>query len=347
MDPKLRYQVLADVVKVIYDEILTNGFLLKSELVNVLMREVEKPSLLRKQFDQFRDKKGKLDERCFFECLMRDILNESLIRLDGKKIVFEVHKRTIPCPFYKEMDIDINDSPTGSKLSVARKTVEFLNEQNIKLAYFTLGTTVLEVAKVYKEWSLDKEKYKKRKFKPFNIYSNSIPIICELGPYGLVYPYLMGTIYLDKAGVYNDNSLEGVNDLGLDTVVCSFKGLSYDHGFTSNHQTEDRPEKRSNLLNNRASKIVIPLCWDKFGNTVEDNSIAPIGDIIKYNEEAESGKDNRVKKKYYIITNRPSNWETAGDEYSQTRCKEFAKWKQLIDNQIVEFVIAEETNQAL
>lgn len=235
--------------------------------------------------------------------VLDDILeNDLIVEVDEQICLAKCHRQSM-CKLFQEMPI-LNKSTIykDSKKRIAKKTVDVLiGDDDIHSVYFTLGTTVYQIAKVLSTIESDKQ---------LRIHTNSILVLCELGPHLDVYPKLAGELHLHKGAVYDDFSLRRVHELNIDTVVCSFSEVSFDSGFSSD-SVRDKPEKISNLKAAKAKKILIPLCWEKFAVPAPDRQVATRQDLCS-------------DKEYIFIVDPPENWQEDTD-----RREDYAKWNAL------------------
>jgi DeoR/GlpR family transcriptional regulator of sugar metabolism len=191
---------------------------------------------------------------------------------------------------------------SDSKERLANKAIDQLKKQNPRLILLGAGTTVYYLCKalISRMGDLDLQ----------DIYTNNIYVLNELILHNI------GNIRVPEGIIeHRDGSIscpDGfrcLKEKNLDAIVTSFFGLSFDQGFSSDHDN-DKAEKLMNLRDNKASHIYVVISWEKFG--ANHVPVVKIGELDR-------------NKKYYIITDPPKNWmETQPD-----KLEEYKKWQTL------------------
>lgn len=290
--------IKAEMLKILYAKLMETGEVLRSEANNLLIDGGVSLNEIKRQDSEKEPKKQ--DAEKVIDEVFKQIKNSSPAVIISEKDNLKFNgpisdTGVLKCPMFEKMIIMSRYNVFNeSKQKIADKTLELLLQDSaIHSVYFTLGTTVFYVAQNYGEMENHDDE------NVLTIYTNSIPILCELGPKRLVKPFLLGDLNLNKGTAYNKPFLKIVQELNIDAVVCSFSGFSFDVGFASEDQLEDESEKCSNLIHNKAQKILIPLCWEKFG--IADVEVTTIDQLCP-------------KKKYTIILNPPSDFNVEGKD---------------------------------
>ncbi len=101
----------------------------------------------------------------------------------------------------------------------------------------------------------------------------------------------------------------------IDTIITSFKGISFDKGFFS----DDRRDSQEKLMNLRppfdsCRNIIIPIGWDKIGDVYATSVVASKEDLVL---------DSNIT--YWMITDPPSGTLTTSDREKEA---EIDRWRQ-------------------
>lgn len=208
-----------------------------------------------------------------------------------------------------------------SKERMAEKVVDLMIAQNpvVRSVFLGAGTSVLIVTH-----ELIRRIQELRSLAC--VYTNNFLAMSELVHHRLSIPIRVseGEIMLQDGAIIGDEGVDSMNKKRFDAVVTGFYGFSFDEGFSSDHQY-DRNEKLMNLRPAHCSKIYIVLNWEKIGTI--DQVVATVGEAIDENKE------------YFIVTDRPRDWQTNPDHAD--KLDEIKKWGDLVDRRVVQFVYVE------
>ena len=208
-----------------------------------------------------------------------------------------------------------------SKENMAKKVVELLISQSpvVRSIFLGAGTSVLFVTHELIRRIDDLKSL-------YCVYTNNFLAMSELVRHRLQIPIHVpeGEIRLQDGAIISDEGIDSLNRKSFDAVVTGFYGLSFDDGFSSDHQY-DRQEKLMNLRPANCSKIYIVLNWEKIGTAYQ--VVATVQEGIDENKE------------YFIVTDPPKGWHTSPDHTH--KLQEIRKWGDLVDRHIVHFIYVE------
>jgi DeoR/GlpR family transcriptional regulator of sugar metabolism len=209
----------------------------------------------------------------------------------------------------------------ASKESLAKKVVELLIKQTpvVRSIFLGAGTSALYVTHELIRRIDDLKSL-------YCVYTNNFLAMDELVRRRPQLPIHVpeGEIRLQGGAIISDEGIGRMNGKSFDAVVTGFYGLSFENGFSSDHQY-DRQEKLMNLRPTNCSKIYIVLNWEKIGTKYE--VVATVQEAIN--------KD----KQYFIVTDPPKGWETNPDHAD--KLEEIKKWSDLVEQKIVHFEYVE------
>jgi DeoR/GlpR family transcriptional regulator of sugar metabolism len=208
-----------------------------------------------------------------------------------------------------------------SKKRMAVKVVDMLIDQTpvVRSLFLGAGTSVLAVAQELIR--------RMRDFASLDcVYTNNFLAMSELVRHGLSRPIRVseGEIMMQDGAIISDAGIDSMNEKPFNAVVTGFYGLSFDEGFSSDHQY-DRREKLMNLRPANCAKIYIVVNWEKIGTI--DQVVATVEEAID------------KKKEYFIVTDPPKDWQTNPDHAD--KLEEIKKWGDLVGRRVVQFVYVE------
>ena len=225
-------------------------------------------------------------------------------------------------------------TPIGDRLSrgkeskklLAKEVVRYLlklNEdlkQDIKRIVLGTGTTVYEAAK---EILNHNDELNIR-----NVHTSNLLVLREFilrKPRNIKIEMSPGTLVRETASLATEEDVERPLPSGVDAVVTSFNGLSYEKGFSTGVANDVR-EKFSNLCPRKECKwVIIPIEWQKVGFT----DVAVVGKRKKRRDVLDFVQGTRT---YVIITDPPKGTPAGKD---QGRFKGLEKWNALDGVEVV------------